>query len=367
YAANIGGTGTLTGTGPNLILSGQSEELFPGSGGIGFADWFIYAFPEMLLLLFVAWIWIQWVYLDTRLSDLINLVRCRRGKRKNSEAIEKATNVIRRQYNELGPISFAEITVLIHFIILALLWLFRDPKFIDGWAIIFKDGYVRDGTVGIIVAFSLFNFPSRKPKIFSRLFSRDNEYDIEEEPSDGRSSTLLNWPTVSEKFAWNIVLLLGAGFAMAKAAKDSGLSIWLGQQLAKLDSVPTFVIVLITASMLCAFTEVTSNTATATIFLPILGTLATGLEIHPWRLMVPATVACSFAFMLPVATPPNAIVFASGYLKVADMAKTGLFMNITSVAVLMLWLYTFGTWYFDLNTFPTWAVIAVKNSTKTCV
>ncbi|CAB3999628.1 solute carrier family 13 member 5-like [Paramuricea clavata] len=364
YAANIGGTGTLTGTGPNLILSGQADELYPASGGIGFANWFIYAFPEMLLLLCVAWVWIQWMYLETRLRDLINFIRRRPTKSKNSEAVDKATRVVQQQYDSLGPISFAEIAVLVHFVIMALLWLFRDPKFIKGWSILFTKGYVRDGTVGILVAFSLFNFPSRKPKIFSRIFSKGNEYDIEETGrSDGLSETLLNWPTVSQKFAWNIVFLLGAGFAMAKAAKESGLSLWLGQQLAKLDSVPTFVIVLITAAMLCAFTEVTSNTATATIFLPILGTLASSLRIHPWRLMVPATVACSFAFMLPVATPPNAIVFASGYLKVTDMAKTGLFMNIVSVAVLMLWLYTYGTWYFDLDTFPSWAEIAATNKT----
>ncbi|XP_046861712.1 solute carrier family 13 member 5-like isoform X2 [Xenia sp. Carnegie-2017] len=325
YAANIGGTGTLTGTAPNLILSGQSEELFPDSNGIGFADWFIYSFPQMIILLFMAWIWIQYFYLNTKFLECF---RCRARKRTiKTDYVEKARSIVRQQYEELGPVTFAEVAVLIHFVTLAILWLFRDPKFISGWSVLFKKGFVRDGTVSIIVAFSLFIFPSRMPKLIARLVGRTINHD--EQDDYAFSKSLLDWDTVSQKFSWNILLLMGAGFAMAKAAKDSGLSLWLGLQLSKMDSLPVAVIVLISVTMLCGFTEVTSNTATATIFIPILGALATALQIHPWRLMIPATAACSFAFMLPVATPPNAIVFSSGYLKVTDMVKTGIVLNIT--------------------------------------
>ncbi|KAK3731052.1 hypothetical protein QZH41_019211, partial [Actinostola sp. cb2023] len=341
YAANIGGTATLIGTVPNLILSGQVSKLvltvvrievvvvlreswdrfchvvhvcivvlllyrlFPESPGIGFATWFMYAFPEMLILLFVAWVWLQLLFLGLRCC-------CKKGVEQNRDQSNAAKKVLQQQYSALGPMSFAEKGVLVHFILLALLWLFRDPKFMPGWAIIFKKDYVRDGTVAMIIAFSLFICPSEKPKILCW-----NPEGVVTKPP----VALLTWNITARKLPWNIVILLGSGFALAKACKVSGLSVWLGLQLVGLKAIPSWAIVTVVCVLITTLTEVTSNSATATIFLPILAALAESIQVNPWYLMIPATVSCSFAFMLPVATPANAIVFASGKLKVSDMVR----------------------------------------------
>jgi len=153
-------------------------------------------------------------------------------------------------------------------------------------------------------------------------------------------------------------MLLGSGFALAAACKESGLSKWVGAQLTHLNAIPSFAIVIILCVMITTFTEFTSNVATATIFLPILASLGEAIHVHPWYLMLPATLSCSFAYMLPVATPPNAIVFAGGHLKVKDMAIAGLGMNILAVTVLVICINTYGVLMFDLNNFPEWADLA---------
>lgn len=350
YAANIGGTATLTGTAPNLVFSGQVNSLYPTSPGFSFASWFGYAFPQMVILLFVAWIWIQIMFLKFSIRECCHRCFCccfrksQRSQERNNQSAKAIKQVLANQYRSLGPMSFAEKAVLGHFILLALLWLFRDPKFMKGWAILFKKDYVRDATVAIFISFSLFVFPSQRPVFFAPDRSVNK-------PPPG----LLNFKEMSRKFPWNIVILLGSGFALADACKVSGLSKWVGSQLAHLNTIPDYAIVIIVCVMITTFTEVTSNTATATIFLPILASLGEEIGVHPWYLMLPAAISCSFAFMLPVATPPNAIVFSGGHLKVKDMAKAGFGMNILAVTVLVICIHVYGVPMFNLSTFPSWA------------
>ncbi|XP_077984149.1 Na(+)/citrate cotransporter-like isoform X2 [Glandiceps talaboti] len=364
YAANIGGTGTLTGTGPNLVISGQVEALYGQDAVIDFGSWFIYAFPGMVICLFLAWVWLQLQYLDLwrdikhwlRMCGRCQCAQCCRenccccGDKEQKDAGDADVSaVIRKQYKALGPITWAEAAVLGHFIVLACLWLTRDPKFAPGWGIAFTKGYIHDSTAGVMVAIFLFIFPSRPPN-FGCLRQRGDESEAKPRKS------LLDWHTVNTKLPWNVVILLGGGFAMAQGCKESGLSAWLGQQFVGLAVIPPAAMVAVITVVIAAFTEITSNTSTASIFLPILGELGTSIGVHPFYFMIPATVACSYAFMLPVATPPNAIVFAYGTLTIMDMAKCGLMMNILCLLVVNLSINTNGMLQFDLNTFPDWAI-----------
>eukprot|EP00794_Sanderia_malayensis_P007051 gene7051-7843_t len=348
YAANIGGTGTLTGTTPQQILAGQLTDVFKDGPGMSFLLWTLYALPEMLLFLFIAWIYLQTVFFGIRWK---HICCCFRRKKRNSLKGNDVYTVMKKQYADLGPMSFAEKVVLCHFVALVLCWIFRDPKFIPGWGALFpmgKRSYVSDSTAGVIICFSMFVFPSVRPQIFGG--SRNPK----------PHTTILEWKYAQSKFPWNVTILLGSGFAIAKACEHSGLSIWLGCQLSGLKSIPDFVIVLIICILLTFLTEFTSNTATATILLPVLASLAQSIQIHPYYLMVPAAVCASFAFMLPIAGPSNAIVFSTGRITITDMMKAGFAMNIIGILVVTLCINTYGKSYFNLSQYPSWALSATK-------
>ncbi|KTF73351.1 hypothetical protein cypCar_00036131 [Cyprinus carpio] len=350
YSASIGGTATLTGTTPNLILKGQMD------------DWFGFAFPNMVLMLALSWLWLQFMYLGFNFKKTF-------GCGSKNEGDKDAYRVMKNEYKKLGTMSFAEGAVLVIFVILVILWFTREPGFMPGWAteLFNKNGqYVTDGTVAIFMSTLFFVIPSRLD--CSCLASANDEHDEEaeeveeggEKPKNDKKKlkgtpTLLNWKVVHERMPWNIVLLLGGGFALAKGSEVSGLSKWLGQSLAPLRSIPPFAISLILCFLVGTFTECSSNTATTTLFLPILASMATTIGLHPLYVMLPCTISASLAFMLPVATPPNAIAFSYGNLKVLDMAKAGFILNIIGILSINLGINTWGTAMFSLGTFPSWA------------
>uniref|UniRef100_A0A8C7HMA0 Solute carrier family 13 member 5a n=1 Tax=Oncorhynchus kisutch TaxID=8019 RepID=A0A8C7HMA0_ONCKI len=305
YAASIGGTATLTGTGPNLVLTGQMSQLFPQNGDvINFASWFAFAFPTMLLMLTLAWLWLQLVFIG------FNLKRTWGCGAVQSEKEFAAYDLIREEHRRLGPMSYGELSVLGLFILLVVLWFTRSPGFIDGWAThVFnaKAPFVTDATVAVFVAMLLFVLPSEPPRYL--CFWRTQRFDTEPQPTRGPAPALLTWQVTQRKMPWSIVLLLGGGFALAKGSEVSGLSRWLGDQMMPLCSVPPWAIAVILCLLIATFTECASNVATATLFLPIL----------------------------------------------ASMAKMGIVMNIIGILCITLAINSWGRAMFNLDTFPSWA------------
>lgn len=356
YSASIGGIATLTGTTPNLVLQGQVNELFPSNGNIiNFASWFSFAFPTMIMLLVLTWIWLQILYLGFNFPKNFGCAADASAKAKE----QRAYDTIKEESKKLGSMKFAEIAVLIIFILLVLLWFTRDPGFIPGWATVLfnKDGesYVTDATVAIFISVLLFIIPSDISSNDSDKKQTGSKSKIRAPPA------LLDWKAVHEKMPWNILILLGGGFALAKGSEKSGLSSWLGTKLTPLQQIPHPAIALLLCLLIATFTECTSNVATTTLFLPILASMAEAICLNPLYVMLPCTLSASLAFMLPVATPPNAIVFSYGQLRVIDMAKAGFILNILGVLTINLAINTWASSLFQLQTFPSWA-----NKTGSC-
>ncbi|MBZ4023408.1 anion transporter [Rhodobacter sp. TJ_12] len=281
FSASIGGAGTLIGTPPNALMASLLET---GHGiEVGFFRWMLLGVPIVVVMLpLTHWILTRLAF-NVRDLDLASV-----------------QNVIRAEIAQLGPMSRGEITVAVVFTLTAMAWIFREPLGLP----------VSDSGIAITAAVVLFALPAGRGQGF-----------------------VLDW-SVAPRLPWGVLILFGGGLALASAFETTGLAAWIGEDVAAVDEVPLSVLVLIVAAVMVFLTGITSNTASAATFLPVLGAVAVGRGIAVEWLMVPVALAASMAFMLPVATPPNAIVFTYKGLKLADMVRAGFVVNLLSIAVI---------------------------------
>ncbi|WP_170006454.1 SLC13 family permease [Bacillus fonticola] len=306
YSASIGGLGTLIGTPPNAILASTVNELYGIE--ISFATWMLFGVPIAVILLAFTWFYLVRVAFPLKIKELPG------GK-----------GVILDQRKQLGAMSYEEKWVMFVFVAAAFSWITRS-FFLNNFL-----PTLNDTIIAITFAVLLFLLPSRAA-------------------ADGR---IVNWDD-AKKLPWGILLLFGGGLAIAAGFRDTGLAVWIGDQLTGLAAVPFIFIIAAVTFLVLFLTEITSNTATGTMMMPIMASLALAIDVHPYTLMVAAGVAASCAFMLPVATPPNAIVFGSGYIEIQDMVKAGFWINIVSALVITVMVYFLlgAVWGIDISVFP---------------
>ena len=290
YSSSIGGLATLIGTPPNLVLAGVVLDTYDYE--ITFLQWFMFGFPIAILLLFICWKYLTNYAFSFKQKEFPG------GKQE-----------IKRLRLALGKVSYEEKMVALVFGTTAFFWITRSllfDKLLPG---------LDDTIIAIVFAVVLFLIPSKDKKV-----------------------KLMDWDD-AVKLPWGIILLFGGGMALANGFESSGLAQWLGNQMTTFAGMTTILLLLLLIAAVNFLTEITSNLATTAMLLPVLAPMALTVDIHPFVLMVGAAVAASCAFMLPVATPPNAVVFGSGYLRIPDMVRKGFVMNIVSIIILTAFVY----------------------------
>ena len=363
FSASIGGMATLIGTPPNLILAQNAKTIFNQT--IGFAEFMFVAFPTAFVILVIMYLFFIFVYMrNLKLPPNLD------------------ESQFQQKYKELGSMSPAEIIIGISFILLAILWLFRaDLSFgsaltIPGWSKkIFGDNgsKIADGTVALTLSFLLFiihvpTYPNsnelenieKKEDSSDGMEEEENNIDIEKGSvkniDEVKWEPIISWELAQEKIPWSILFLFSGGFALNKGFSDSKLDLWIGKQLEGLTKMNQFLLLSIITFVTSGFSNIASNTATANIILPIVGSMAkTSKTIHPYMLMIPAAFATSCCFILPVATPPNLICMGSKKINAKDFMIAGSLINLISIFIVVIFTILLVPPVFDANEFPSWA------------
>jgi len=331
YGANIGGMGTLVGTPPNVVFAAQFTKIFPAAPEITFLAWLKAALPLVVVFIPLVWAYLTFVAFPLR-----------------GVTLPGGRAVITQRLAALPALRGPERRVAVVFLLAALAWIFRNAidfgfARLPGWSnLLGVEKWVNDATVAIAAAIALFMIPAGR---------------LREGDAPTTTGALMDWET-ARTIPWGVLLLFGGGLALAAAVGESGLSEWIGGAFAGLAALPVWLMVLLLCLMISFLTEITSNTAIATLFMPVLAAVAVSVGQHPALLMFPAALSASCAFMMPVATPPNAIVFGSGYVRIPQMARVGFALNLVGalLVTLVTYLLARSALGVEIGHLPPWAV-----------
>ncbi|WP_440901012.1 SLC13 family permease, partial [Actinosynnema sp.] len=304
YAATIGGLATLIGSPPNLVLAGLVEQSY--GIDVSFAGWMVLGVPLAVVFLALTWLLLTRVMFRTGIAEVAG-----------------GRELVRARRRALGRMSRGEVTVAAVFAATALLWVFRQPLADSALgAAVPAVGLLSDAGIAVAALVALFLVPVGR--------------------GGGEAGGALDWPTVQKGVPWGVLLLFGGGLCLAAAVQASGLDAWIGERFEGLAVLPTVLLVAAVSLGVLLITELTSNTATAATFLPVLAGVAVGIGIDPLLLLVPAALAATCSFMLPVGTPPNAIVFATGRVSMGEMVRAGFWLNLIGVGLITATVYLLG-------------------------
>nr|XP_035956549.1 solute carrier family 13 member 4 isoform X2 [Halichoerus grypus] len=293
YAATIGGLTTIIGTSTSLIFLEHFNNQYPAAEVVNFGTWFLFSFPISLIMLVVSWFWMHWLFLGCNFRETCSL-----SKKKKTKREEVSEKRIQEEYEKLGAISYPEMVTGFFFILMTVLWFTREPGFVPGWDSFFeKKGYRTDATVSVFLGFLLFLIPAKKPCFGKKSDGQNREPSLGTEP-------IITWKDFQKTMPWEIVILVGGGYALASGSKSETL------------------------------------------------------HINPLYTLIPVTMCISFAVMLPVGNPPNAIVFSYGHCQIKDMVKAGLGVNVIGLVIVMVAINTWGVSLFHLDTYPAWAKVS---------
>lgn len=322
YASSIGGIATLIGTPPNALLAAFVAKTYEIQ--LGFGQWMLFALPLAASLLLLCWAWLSFGYYRLhRLDDA----------RRNDAPAQPTPLPLPSESTHTSPLTSQQRAVAVIFALTALCWIIQ-PLLSRWTGLAFSDT-----VIALCAALALFIWPVQQATNAAVVSAAHS-------PALPRSP-VLSWHDC-DKLPWGVLLLFGGGLSLAAQLQHHGVSTAIAQLFSGLDGVSAVLVIASTALMMVFLTELTSNTAVAAAFLPILGPVAESLGLSPLYLLVPAALAASLGFMMPVGTPPNAIVFASGKLPIRDMLKAGFVVNLLGVCLLTLWSYGFIPWWLGL-------------------
>ncbi|XP_006823721.2 Na(+)/citrate cotransporter-like [Saccoglossus kowalevskii] len=353
HALIIGGVGTLVGTYLPLALVQNLETYYGPSAKPNFGEWMVYAIPTQIICLVLAWTWLSTMFLKLGQSILLCFSGRNNCREKKQMAERGIVVVLRKQYDELGAIKWSEIVVIFMFLVLIVMWLFQDPKFVTGWTSWFKQGFVRSSTFTVAATILCFIIPSTRPSL------PHCNHDID------KFKPLLDWQYVVGRVPWDIILLAGGGLSLTVGVKESGLDMLIADKLNVLNSWDPWIVLLITTTMGALLTEFLSGALYLSIILPIVYVTAHVKGIHPYYFAIPITQAANLSFCLPAAHPLNAMLVSFKVVTVPTMAKVGVMLNFLCLIITNISMNTFGWKFFGVDTVPDWAVIDHVNATTT--
>ncbi|VUZ41217.1 unnamed protein product [Hymenolepis diminuta] len=344
YASSCGGMGTVIGTPTNVVLFGLVASRYGSGTGLNFGSWAAYGAPLSLIMVIATWVILGMFFIGPK-----KFFQCRGHDKAREAAIHQ---ILEDEKRTLGPISWAEGSAMGILLLVIVLWVTRKPG-VDGWSVLTVSKvenkktveYVTDSQPAVLGTILLCVWPAINP------FRRRRADETTANPLE----TVLPWKVASSKCPWTVLFLIGGGFALSDICSYSGLSKTVSTYMLGLKSLPVFALILVFSLLSMIMTTFVANAATANVLLPIMFELSENLNIHPYYLGLPVTIAASMAFMLPAGTPANAIVYSKGRVNINQMMLVGALIAVAGVCIVTLCTVSYAIPIFGLNQFPAWA------------